>query len=53
MVALAAMWKIYFDFFYLEPNGELTQNFNGSIATTCRSEVAKIILIGNPRWPPS
>ena len=25
----------------------------GSIGVTCRSKIAKIVLIGNPRWPPS
>ena len=52
MVA-AAMMKIYFELFYPEPKGQLTQNFIGSIMVTCRSKVAKIVLIGSPRWLPS
>ena len=44
--------KIYFELFYSEPKGQLTPNFIGSIDMTYRSNVAKIILTGNPRWPP-
>ena len=36
-----------------EPKGQLTPNLLGSIRVTCRSKVAKIVPIGNPRWPPS
>ena len=49
MVALAAMLKMYFELFYPEPKG----HFIGSIQVTCRSKVAKIILVGNPKWSPS
>ena len=35
-----------------EPKGQLTPNLLGSIGVTCRSKMAKIVLIGNPRWPP-
>ena len=35
-----------------EPKGQLTPNLLGSIRVTCRSKVAKIVPIGNPRWPP-
>ena len=35
-----------------EPKGLLTPNLVGRIRVTCRSKVAKIMLIGNPRWPP-
>ena len=35
-----------------EPKGQLTQNLLGSIRVTCRSKIAKIVPIGNPRWPP-
>ena len=28
-------------------------NLIGSIEVICRSKLAKIVLIGNPRWPPS
>ena len=47
---LHIMVKIYFEPFYPEPKGQLTRNFIGSIKVTCRSKVAKIILIGNPKW---
>ena len=54
MVTLAVMLKIYFElFFYPEPKGQLTRNSIGSIEVTCRSDGAKIVQIGNPRWPPS
>ena len=33
------------------PLGQLTQNLQGSIRTTCRSKIAKIVPIGNPWWP--
>ena len=36
-----------------ETKGYLTPNLVGSIRVTCRSKIAKIILIGNQRWPPS
>ena len=29
----------------------LTLNKVGSIGVTCRSKIAKILLIRNPRWP--
>ena len=32
--------------------GQLTWYLVGSIGVTCRSEIAKIVHIGNPRWPP-
>ena len=35
-----------------EPKGQLTPNLLGSIRVTCRSNIAKIVPIGNPRWPP-
>ena len=35
-----------------EPKGQLTPNLLGSIRVTCRSKIAKIVPIGNPRWPP-
>ena len=41
MVTLAAMLKIYFELFYHEPKGQLTQNFIGSIEVTYRSKVLK------------
>ena len=31
---------------------QLTPNMLGSIGMTCRSKTAKIVQIGNPRWPP-
>ena len=36
-----------------EPKGQLTPNLLGSIGMTCRSKIAKIVPIGNQRWPPS
>ena len=53
MVALAAILKNCFELFYPEPKGQLTRYFFGSFEMTCRLKVAKIILIENPRWPPS
>ena len=35
-----------------EPKGQLTRNLVGSIGVTCRSEIAKIVPIENPKWPP-
>ena len=35
-----------------EPKGQLTPNLLGSIRVTCRSKIAKIVPIWNPRWPP-
>ena len=35
-----------------EPKGQLTPNLLGSMGVTCRSKIAKIMLIGNPRWLP-
>ena len=31
--------------------GQLTRNLTGSIWVTYRSKIAKIVAIGNPRWP--
>ena len=31
---------------------QCTRNFVGSIGMICRSKIAKIVPIGNPRWPP-
>ena len=30
----------------------MTLNLVGSIEMTCRSKMAKIVLVGNPRWLP-
>ena len=35
-----------------EQKGQLTRNFVENIGLTCRSKIAEIILIGNPRCPP-
>ena len=35
-----------------EPKGQLTPSLLGSIGMTCRSKIAKILPIGNPKWPP-
>ena len=34
-----------------EQKGRLTQNLVGSIGATCRSKIAKFVLIRNLRWP--
>ena len=34
------------------PLGQLTWYLVGCIGVTCRSKISKIVLIGNPRWPP-
>ena len=49
---MAAILKIYFFASSPEPKGQLTPNLLGSIRMTCRSKIAKIVPIGNPRWPP-
>ena len=36
-----------------ESKGLLTLNLVGSIGVTWRSKIAKIVPVGNPRWPPS
>ena len=48
---MAAILKICF--LSPESKGLLTLNLVESIGVTCRSKIAKIIPIGNPRWPPS
>ena len=53
MVIVAAMLKIYFEPFRLDPKGKLTRNLIEIIKVICRSKVAKIILLEDPRWPPS
>ena len=35
-----------------EQKGHLTLNLVGSIGVTCRSEIAKIVPVGNPKLPP-
>ena len=35
-----------------EPKGQMTQNMVGSIGVTCRSKIAQIVLIRNPKWWP-
>ena len=35
-----------------KPKSQLTSNLLGSITVTYRSKIAKIVPIGNPRWPP-
>ena len=47
-----AILKIYFEFFLLNQKGNWLKVL-GSIEVTCRWTVANIVLIGNPRWPPS
>ena len=52
MSAMAAILKIYFFASSPELKGLLTLNLVGSIGLTYRSKIAKIVPIGNPRWPP-
>ena len=47
MAAMAAILEIYF-----EVKGQFTRNLVGSIWVTCRSQIAKFVLIGNPIWLP-
>ena len=35
-----------------EPKGQLTRSLVESIRVTSRSKIAKLVLMGNPRWPP-
>ena len=35
-----------------ELKGQLTRNLVGILVMICRSKIAKIVLMGNPRWPP-
>ena len=53
MSAMAAILKLYFFASSPESKGLLTLNLVGSIGVTCRSKIAKIVPIGNSRWPPS
>ena len=46
MAAMAAILKIYFSL--PELKGQLTPNLVGNIRVTCRSKIAKILLMGNP-----
>ena len=49
MVALAACILNHFSW----TKRAIYSNFIGSIEVTCRSKVAKILLTGSPKWPPS
>ena len=49
MAIMAAILKNLFFASSPEPKGQLNQNLVGSIGVTCRSKIAKIILIGNPK----
>ena len=51
MNKMAAILKVIF-LTSSELKGQLTQNLGGSIEGTCRPKIAKVITIGNPRWPP-
>ena len=49
MITMTAILKMYFgSSSSSEQKGQLTRNLIGSIWMTCRSKIAKIILIGNP-----
>ena len=43
MVAIAAMLKIYLEFFSSETKGQLTRKLVGSIRVTYRSKTANIV----------
>ena len=50
---LKSSWSEVQDIFFAsspEPKGQWTRNLVGSIWVTCRSKIAKIFPIGNPRW---
>ena len=51
MVAIVAILKIYFRF-PSEPKGQFISNLKELIRVTCRSKIAKIVLIKNQRWLP-
>ena len=51
MSAMAVILKIYFFASSPESKGLLTLNLVGSIGVTCRSKIAKIVPIRNPKWP--
>ena len=53
---MAAILIIYFPPSSSELKGQLTRNLVGSIGVTCRSKIAHIVAIGNPKlwlWRPS
>ena len=47
----SSMFKIYFELFLLNQKA-IDSNFIGRFEVTCRSKVANIVLIWEPRWPP-
>ena len=49
---MAAILKICYFASSPEPKGQLTWNLVEGIRVICRSKIAKIVMIGNPRWPP-
>ena len=50
MVAMVAILKICICDSSLELKGLLTLKLVGGIRAICKSEIAKIVQIGNPRW---
>ena len=52
LAATAAVLKIYFETFTSEQKVQLTRNLVEGIVMNCRSKLAKIVQIGNPKWPP-
>ena len=49
---MAPILKIYFFASSPEPKSQLTPNMAGSIRVTYRSKIAKVVPVGDPRWPP-
>ena len=52
MAVTVAILKIYFELLLLNRMAHWLKILIGSIGQTCRSKIAKIILIENPRWSP-
>ena len=50
---MAAILKLFFFASFPELKGQLTRKLVRSFGMTCRSKVAQIVLIGNPKWRPS
>ena len=49
---MATILKIYFSPLLLNRKGQWTWNLVGSIGAICRSKIAKIVPVLNPRWLP-
>ena len=52
MVSNTCWVEIYLDRLLLnEKANQMTQNLLDNVEVTCRSKLAKLVQIGNPRWP--